>query len=91
MAIWVAVGGRGTLVGAVLGALIVNAAKSWFTAAFPELWLFVLGSLFIAVTLFLPRGVIGLFGSGSPAAKLGLWIPRWHASRPSVKTVRQEP
>ncbi len=61
IAIWVAVGGRGTLVGAVLGAVLVNLAKSWFTKAMPELWLFFLGSLFVAVTLFLPDGVVGLF------------------------------
>ena len=60
IAIWVAVGGRGTLVGALLGAGIVNGAKSWFTVAFPEYWLFFLGLLFIAVTLFMPRGVVGL-------------------------------
>ncbi|MFC3608708.1 urea ABC transporter permease subunit UrtC [Stutzerimonas tarimensis] len=59
-AIWVALGGRGTLIGPILGAGIVNGAKSWFTVAFPEYWLFFLGALFIVVTLFLPRGVIGL-------------------------------
>ena len=60
IAIWVAVGGRGTLIGPVLGAAIVNAAKSYFTQAYPEYWLFFLGLLFILVTLFLPRGVAGL-------------------------------
>jgi len=60
MAIWVAVGGRGTLAGAVVGAGLVNGAKSVFTVAFPEYWLYVLGFLFIAVTLFMPRGVLGL-------------------------------
>ncbi len=60
IAVWVAVGGRGTLVGAMLGAGLVNGAKSFFTAAFPEYWLFALGALFILVTLFLPRGVLGL-------------------------------
>jgi len=60
IAIWVAVGGRGTLLGPVLGAGIVNGAKSFFTQSFPEYWLFFLGSLFILVTLLLPRGVIGL-------------------------------
>jgi len=59
-AIWVALGGRGTLIGPLLGAAIVNGAKSWFTVAFPEFWLFFLGLMFILVTLFLPRGVIGL-------------------------------
>ena len=58
--IWVAVGGRGTLVGAALGALIVNFAKTWFTGAMPEYWLFALGLLFVLVTLFLPKGVLGL-------------------------------
>ena len=58
--IWVAVGGRGTLVGAALGALIVNFAKTWFTGALPEYWLFALGLLFVLVTLFLPKGVLGL-------------------------------
>ncbi len=57
--VWVAVGGRGTLYGAVLGALLVNYAKSWFTGALPELWLFVLGGLFVGTTLFMPRGVVG--------------------------------
>ena len=59
--IWVAVGGRGTLSGAILGAVLVNFGKTWFTSALPELWLFALGALFIFVTLFLPRGVMGLF------------------------------
>lgn len=59
-AIWVAVGGRGTLFGPLLGAGIINGAKSWFTVAFPEYWLFFLGALFVAVTLFLPQGVMGL-------------------------------
>ena len=59
IAIWTAVGGRGTLIGPILGAFIVNGAKSWFTVAFPEFWLFFLGLLFILVTLFLPRGVVG--------------------------------
>ncbi len=58
--IWVAVGGRGTLAGAVLGAVAVNLGKTLFTAALPELWLFALGGLFILVTLLLPRGLIGL-------------------------------
>jgi len=62
IAIWVAVGGRGTLVGAILGALAVNAAKTWLTGAAPELWLFVLGGLFIVVTLLLPKGLMGLGG-----------------------------
>lgn len=57
--IWVAVGGRGTLVGAALGAVLVNFSKTWLTGAMPEVWLFALGALFIVVTLFLPKGIIG--------------------------------
>ena len=60
IAIWVAVGGRGTLTGAIVGAGVVNGAKSFFTQAFPEYWLYVLGLLFIGVTLFMPQGIVGL-------------------------------
>ena len=60
IAIWVAVGGRGTLVGAILGAILVNLGKTWLTGAFPEIWLFFLGALFILVTLLMPGGVMGL-------------------------------
>ncbi len=66
--IWVAVGGRGTLVGAILGAILVNFGKTWLTGAFPEVWLYALGAMFILVTLFLPRGVMGLF-RGRTASK----------------------
>jgi len=59
-AVWVALGGRGTLIGPLLGAGLVNGMKSWFTVAFPEFWLFFLGALFILVTLYLPKGVVGL-------------------------------
>lgn len=62
VAIWVAVGGRGTLVGAIVGAVAVNAAKTWLTGAAPEAWLFVLGALFIVVTLLMPNGLVGLYG-----------------------------
>jgi urea transport system permease protein len=69
--IWVAVGGRGTLGGAALGAFTVNGAKTLLTGWFPEVWLFALGALFVAVTLFLPKGILGLFSRlrrRSPAA-----------------------
>ena len=59
--IWVAVGGRGTLVGAALGAVVVNAGKTWFTGVLPEFWLFALGAMFVLVTLFLPKGILGTF------------------------------
>jgi len=61
IAVWVAIGGRGTLVGPILGALAVNGAKSWLTVVCPDLWLYFLGALFILVTLFLPKGLIGVF------------------------------
>ena len=60
--IWVAVGGRGTLYGAAAGAVLVNYAKTYFTGALPEVWLYALGALFVLVTLFLPRGLMGLVG-----------------------------
>ena len=59
--VWVALGGRGTLYGPIIGALLVNYAKSWFTVALPEYWLFALGALFVFSTLYLPRGVTGFF------------------------------
>ncbi len=58
--VWVAVGGRGTLVGPVLGAFAVNAMKSWATRAYPDMWLLFLGTLFVLVTLFMPKGLVGL-------------------------------
>jgi len=57
--IWVALGGRGTLIGPIIGALAVNYGKTYFTGAFPEAWLFMLGGLFIVATLFLPKGIVG--------------------------------
>jgi urea transport system permease protein len=60
IAVWAAVGGRGSLIGPVVGAFLVNGAKSWLTVTAPEFWLYFLGALFIAVTLFLPKGVVGL-------------------------------
>jgi urea transport system permease protein len=59
MAVWAAVGGRATLIGPILGAFLVNGAKSWLTVTAPEFWLYFLGALFIGVTLFLPQGVVG--------------------------------
>mgnify|MGYP000152584261 CR=1 FL=1 len=60
MAIWAAVGGRATLIGPIVGAFVVNGAKSWLTVAYPEFWLYFLGALFIVVTLYLPDGLMGL-------------------------------
>ncbi|MCA0431894.1 MAG: urea ABC transporter permease subunit UrtC [Proteobacteria bacterium] len=67
--IWTAFGGRGTLWGAALGAIVVNAAKSWFTGLLPDAWLFILGGLFIVVTLFMPKGLAGIFSGWR-------WAPR---------------
>jgi len=61
MAVWAAVGGRATLVGPIIGAFVVNGAKSWLTVTAPEYWLYFLGALFIVVTLFLPDGIVGLW------------------------------
>ena len=70
MAIWVAVGGRGTLIGALFGAGLVNVAKSWFTVAAPDYWLYFLGILFIVVTLLLPKGLLGFFRRFSTINKM---------------------
>ena len=59
MAVWAAVGGRASLIGPIVGAFLVNGAKSWLTVVAPEFWLYVLGALFIAVTLYLPNGLVG--------------------------------
>jgi urea transport system permease protein len=60
LVIWVAIGGRGTLYGAIIGAFVVNYASTYFTSALPEVWLYALGGLFVVVTLFLPKGIVGL-------------------------------
>jgi urea transport system permease protein len=66
--VWVAVGGRGTLIGPILGAVSINALKSWATRAYPDLWLIILGSMFVLVVLFMPMGLAGL-----PAQLRALW------------------
>ncbi len=63
MAIWVAVGGRGTLFGAIAGAFAVNGARTYLTGVAPEIWLFFLGALFILVTLAMPKGLVGVYRS----------------------------
>jgi urea transport system permease protein len=74
--IWVAVGGRGTLSGAILGAVLVNLGKTYFTSALPSLWLYALGGIFIFVTLLLPRGIVGLFSSRERVATSEPVAPR---------------
>ena len=71
IAIWAAVGGRATLIGPIVGAFLVNGAKSWFTVAFPEYWLYFLGAIFIGVTLYLPQGVVGLVRKIAARGKTG--------------------
>ena len=63
LVIWVAIGGRGTLYGAIIGAIVVSLASSYFTSALPEVWLYALGALFVIVTLYLPKGVVGIFST----------------------------
>jgi urea transport system permease protein len=81
MAIWVAVGGRASLIGGILGAWIVNGAKSYLTVTFPSAWLYFLGGLFIVVTLFLPQGVIGIVGRVRAALTA---VKRRRTTRPST-------
>jgi urea transport system permease protein len=73
--VWTAVGGRATIVGPIIGAILVNVGKSYFTGAFPEFWLFALGGLFVAVTLFLPKGVVGMYD-------------QWRAGRRDARAAR---
>jgi urea transport system permease protein len=80
--IWVAVGGRGTLIGAALGAIVVNYAKTVFTSGpLAPYWLFMLGALFILVTLLLPKGIIGTFNA---------WYEPWSAKRLMVESAARE-
>ncbi len=72
LVVWVALGGRATLYGAVLGAFTVNYAKTYFTGALPEVWLFALGTLFIVVTVLMPKGLVGLFGHLRRRLRAGL-------------------
>ncbi|MGE0499425.1 MAG: urea ABC transporter permease subunit UrtC [Rhizobiaceae bacterium] len=76
--IWTAVGGRATIIGPIIGALLVNAGKSYFTGAIPELWLFALGGLFVASTLFLPKGIVGTWDDWR-ARRRGTNAPRSEA------------
>ncbi|TIN71244.1 MAG: urea ABC transporter permease subunit UrtC, partial [Mesorhizobium sp.] len=86
--VWAAVGGRGTIVGPIIGALLVNAGKSWFTGVLPEFWLFALGGLFVAVTLLLPKGIIGMWDSwrGNARALRAASIAEEAGSDPDVPT-----
>ncbi|HXI71194.1 MAG TPA: urea ABC transporter permease subunit UrtC [Verrucomicrobiae bacterium] len=78
--VWVSVGGRGTLIGPIIGAFAVNAMKSWATRAYPDLWLIFLGGMFIFVTVFMPKGIVGL-----PAQLRMLW--NRFARKPAGETI----
>jgi len=76
--IWTAVGGRATLAGPIIGAVLVNAGKSYFTGVLSDSWLYVLGGLFVAVTLFLPQGILGTAAKG------------WHAMQARRRAALEE-
>ena len=90
--VWVAVGGRGTLIGPILGAVSINALKSWATRAYPDLWLIILGGMFLLIVLFMPNGIVGL-----PAQLRALWqrVRRTHrdtgAEDAAAQTLEDEP
>ena len=95
--IWTAVGGRATLAGPIIGAILVNGGKSYFTGALPEAWLFVLGGLFVFVTLFLPRGIVGTLAQGwtgladrrrSASAEKAAGPPPGSAAEPALRSKR---
>jgi urea transport system permease protein len=97
IAIWVAVGGRGTLAGAILGAFLVNGAKSWFTVALPNAWIFLLGVLFVLVTLLLPGGVVRVFANLGGARRfvvrmgeMGRAVGSRRSSRPPPRAAAPE-
>jgi urea transport system permease protein len=89
IAVWAAVGGRATLIGPIVGAFLVNGAKSWLTVTAPEFWLYFLGALFIAVTLFLPNGVVGLLRRAKKEPKAAV-APATAAVDANAESLRKE-
>ncbi len=89
IAVWAAVGGRATLIGPIVGAFLVNGAKSWLTVTAPEFWLYFLGALFIAVTLFLPNGVVGLLRRAKKEPKAAV-APATAAIDANAESLRKE-
>jgi urea transport system permease protein len=83
--VWVAVGGRGTLIGPIIGAISVNALKSWATRAYPDLWLIIIGGLFVLVVLFLPGGIASIPG------RVSAWIAQRRGLGPSTDTMPPMP
>jgi urea transport system permease protein len=89
--VWTAVGGRGTLIGPIIGAILVNGGKSFFTGAFPEAWLYALGALFIGVTLFLPKGIVGTIQartSGRRAMKAAVEAEKGRTETPAATPIQ---
>jgi urea transport system permease protein len=84
--VWVAVGGRGTLIGPIIGAISINALRSWATHAFPDSWLIILGAIFLVVVLFLPGGLVSL-----PAKISALWNRRRKAPATTVPVTKPAP
>jgi len=84
--VWVAVGGRGTLIGPIIGAIGINALRSWATHAYPDSWLIILGTIFLVVVLFLPGGVVSL-----PAKIMALWRARRASPAPAVAATKPAP
>jgi len=93
MVIWVAIGGRDSIAGALAGALIVNFAKDKVSTALPELWLYALGALFIVAVTVLPRGLAGLFGPDHPfkPSKAGDMFARWRKGGAASPAAATEP
>ncbi|MEM7384073.1 MAG: urea ABC transporter permease subunit UrtC, partial [Verrucomicrobiota bacterium] len=81
--VWVAVGGRGTKLGPVVGAILVNLLKSWTTRAYPESWLIILGLVFVMVVLFMPNGIVGLWAQ----ARRSWWNGRGRGQKPEMAGV----
>jgi urea transport system permease protein len=84
--VWVALGGRATLFGAIVGALVINYAKSWFTVEFPEVWLFALGGLFVFSTMYFPKGLIGFISDKVHLARKKISL----AKKPSAEKTSEE-
>ncbi|MCG9624762.1 urea ABC transporter permease subunit UrtC [Vibrio mediterranei] len=82
--VWVALGGRATLFGAIVGALVINYAKSWFTVEFPEVWLFALGGLFVLSTMYFPKGLIGFFSDKAQQIRKKASNPKTQAEEVTV-------
>jgi ABC-type branched-subunit amino acid transport system permease subunit len=90
--VWVALGGRGTLVGPVVGAISVNALKSWATRAYPDLWVLILGGTFVLIVMFMPKGIVGLPSQIQEIiAKIRRKSPRSAPVQPAISSETADP